>query len=255
MQLSRNWFGKRAFTLIELLVVIAIIAILAAILFPVFAQAREKARQATCQSNLKQIGNAIMMYTQDYDETLPFNYHYNFARTSLWWWEDDIQPYSKTYNIVYCPSAPASQIYNSAGGGLRASHPPTWPDRFRFSYVANTASFNPNPNHCATVKPGGACNPPMLSCGGNCAAGAALASVDAPAGTLLITEGWAKEIWRIDTTTAWIGRSGYIPTAIDTKNSSTTEGRHSDTNNILYADGHVKSSNKTKWEMWTREQD
>ena len=62
---------RTAFTLIELLVVIAIIAILAAILFPVFAQAREKARQTTCVSNLRQIGVAVMMYTQDYDETLP----------------------------------------------------------------------------------------------------------------------------------------------------------------------------------------
>src|SRR6185295_14534781 len=63
--------GYLAFTLIELLVVIAIISILAAILFPVFAQAREKARQATCLSNEKQIGLAILAYCQDYDETLP----------------------------------------------------------------------------------------------------------------------------------------------------------------------------------------
>src|SRR5436309_2182636 len=63
--------GRKGFTLIELLVVIAIIAILAAILFPVFAQAREKARQATCASNLKQIGTAFMMYIQDYDEMFP----------------------------------------------------------------------------------------------------------------------------------------------------------------------------------------
>jgi len=63
--------NKRAFTLIELLVVIAIIAILAAILFPVFAQAREKARAVSCLSNLKQGGLAYAMYTQDYDETTP----------------------------------------------------------------------------------------------------------------------------------------------------------------------------------------
>jgi len=70
---------NRAFTLIELLVVIAIIAILAAILFPVFAQAREKARQTSCLSNMKQIGLAAMQYVQDYDETYPrqtFNYQY-----------------------------------------------------------------------------------------------------------------------------------------------------------------------------------
>jgi prepilin-type N-terminal cleavage/methylation domain-containing protein len=66
---------RRGFTLIELLVVIAIIAILAAILFPVFAKAREKARQASCLSNLKQIGVALMSYLQDYDERLPATYY------------------------------------------------------------------------------------------------------------------------------------------------------------------------------------
>ena len=255
MRYLRRARWPRAFTLIELLVVIAIIAILAAILFPVFAQAREKARQATCQSNLKQIGNAMMMYVQDYDETLGFNYHYNLARTQLWWWEDDIQPYCKSYNVVYCPSSPAGQIYNNAGGGLRAGFLPTWPERFRYGYIANTASFNPGPNHCATVKPGGSCNPPLASCGGNCTSGVSMATIDAPASTLLVTEGWTKEIWRIDTTTAWINRPGYIPTAIDTKANNTLEQRHSDMHNLLYADGHVKSAKKTTWQMWTREDD
>src|SRR5439155_11257537 len=70
------------FTLIELLVVTAIIAILAALLFPVFAQARDKARQATCLSNLKQVGSALYIYTQDYDERMP--YCYGFGRAWVW---------------------------------------------------------------------------------------------------------------------------------------------------------------------------
>src|SRR6218665_2214986 len=70
---------RHGFTLIELLVVIAIIAILAAILFPVFARARENARRSACQSNLKQIGLGIMQYTQDYDERYPIRYYNNYA--------------------------------------------------------------------------------------------------------------------------------------------------------------------------------
>ncbi len=96
-----------AFTLIELLVVIAIIAILAAILFPVFAQARAKARQAACLSNMKQIGTASMMYLQDYDETYPvanLSYGANFDGAHGGWMQQ-IQPYIKNVQVFRCPDA------------------------------------------------------------------------------------------------------------------------------------------------------
>ncbi len=89
------------FTLIELLVVIAIIAILAAILFPVFAQAREKARAVSCLSNAKQLGLAVLMYAQDNDETYPM------GCDDTWWqggWAMTTQPYIKNLNILRCPS-------------------------------------------------------------------------------------------------------------------------------------------------------
>ncbi len=112
-RLSRT---RRGFTLIELLVVIAIIAILAAILFPVFAQAREKARQTTCTSNVKNLGLAVVMYAQDYDETYP----------PLWYavgdghWPNTVRPYigqggsdpsgkKWTKGIMVCPSAPLKE--------------------------------------------------------------------------------------------------------------------------------------------------
>src|SRR5436853_560395 len=102
---------RRAFTLIELLVVIAIIAILAAILFPVFAQAREKARQASCLSNMRQIGTAITMYAQDYDETYPLG---RTTNTPVVYWFQMVEPYvkagattndrSKGLSIWVCPN-------------------------------------------------------------------------------------------------------------------------------------------------------
>jgi prepilin-type N-terminal cleavage/methylation domain-containing protein/prepilin-type processing-associated H-X9-DG protein len=96
----------KAFTLIELLVVIAIIAILAAILFPVFAQARERARQISCLSNARQLGTANTMYLQDYDETILPSTNYAVPTSDpLRIWSPMIQPYVKSEGIFNCPSA------------------------------------------------------------------------------------------------------------------------------------------------------
>ena len=135
---------RRGFTLIELLVVIAIIAILAAILFPVFAQAREKARGIACMSNLKQMGTSSMMYIQDYDETYPqgvamanagpaWYVGLNTMSPNGWraayqagttrfeaaaaTWGEALQPYIKNYGMYICPSAPSANL-----GGLDAEY-------------------------------------------------------------------------------------------------------------------------------------
>ncbi len=101
----KSFFQPRhfAFTLIELLVVIAIIAILAAILFPVFARARENARRASCQSNLKQIALGFQQYIQDYDEQYPLNNNTN-TNTGAGGWVVILQPYLKSVQIFQCPS-------------------------------------------------------------------------------------------------------------------------------------------------------
>lgn len=109
---------RRGFTLIELLVVIAIIAILAAILFPVFAKAREKARQASCLSNCKQLGLAMLQYAQDYDECLPTGQEVNWSGTAgqSGFFANAVMPYVKNTQIFVCPSVP--QAYGNTWRNL-----------------------------------------------------------------------------------------------------------------------------------------
>ena len=153
---------KNAFTLIELLVVIAIIAILAAILFPVFAQAREKARQTSCLSNLKQSATATLMYVQDYDETFPMSLFIDFSPsppcTSSFY--NAISPYQKNGDIMRCPSKPQAvdfvtgwSIVSGATGlpGLCAGSPPLRYLSYNFNYAviengspSNIFGVNPN---------------------------------------------------------------------------------------------------------------
>jgi prepilin-type N-terminal cleavage/methylation domain-containing protein/prepilin-type processing-associated H-X9-DG protein len=106
VNMNRN-LSRRGFTLIELLVVIAIIAVLAAILFPVFAQAREKARQTSCLSNMKQIGLAMTQYLQDNDEAYMWALHPEEPGDPVYAWFEPLQPYVKSRDIFRCPSLDA----------------------------------------------------------------------------------------------------------------------------------------------------
>jgi prepilin-type N-terminal cleavage/methylation domain-containing protein/prepilin-type processing-associated H-X9-DG protein len=135
---TRSSSLSSGFTLIELLVVIAIIAILAAILFPVFAQAREKARATSCLSNLKQMGLAVFMYNQDYDEVFPTLYSgatygptYTMQDEAVKMWEGKIFPYIKSMPLYFCPSGPRGDFVSE---DLLGSGFPTYA-AFGFNYL------------------------------------------------------------------------------------------------------------------------
>jgi prepilin-type N-terminal cleavage/methylation domain-containing protein/prepilin-type processing-associated H-X9-DG protein len=163
---------RHGFTLIELLVVIAIIAILAAILFPVFAKAREKARQSSCLSNMKQLGLGTLQYAQDYDEQLPTalnNGGLSWCATANTW-RQKIIPYLKNTQIFVCPSAngngnscpagsemPYLGYYGaSAGWGERGNR--NWYPLASHQYPAETFLLGENGDSDWVVEPtGGLC--------------------------------------------------------------------------------------------------
>ena len=228
----------QGFTLIELLVVIAIIALLAAILFPVFARARENARRSSCASNLKQIGLGIMQYTQDYDERAPLAYFENgnsngFQPASEKSWRNVTEPYIKSTQVFRCPSHPGSTI-PAAGGCLQRGG--TASDGFPASYMANVPK-----------RSGGAgCNASsyksllgFVGSGGPVSqTSTALAELQDAAGLITVVEGIsAADPWLAAT----VGTGGSASCPATGYASWLHGANHLDTANYLFADGHVKA--------------
>jgi prepilin-type N-terminal cleavage/methylation domain-containing protein/prepilin-type processing-associated H-X9-DG protein len=210
---------SQGFTLIELLVVVAIIILLAAILFPVFARARENARRAGCMSNLKQLGLAVIQYTQDYDEKLPASYDGNSPYTTDNLWMGKLDPYIKNIYILFCPSDTK----------LGDTHPIEGADFINRStgWWCNTVSYGWNYAGLTTS----ACSPAGYGCGG-----LSLSALDNASEIIMLTDNGGKISGsqaqyavkcQVDVPTG----SDYGPTVI-----------HFDGGNILFGDGHVKWS-------------
>jgi prepilin-type N-terminal cleavage/methylation domain-containing protein/prepilin-type processing-associated H-X9-DG protein len=204
MQLRTDRRNGNGFTLIELLVVIAIIAILASILFPVFARARENARRSSCSSNLKQISLGVMQYTQDYDEKFPI--FDDFAPTGRLGWAQRIEPYVKSLQLFQCPSESTPPDPAPLGGGYT-------------DYGMNTMLSSDN--------------------GGNFTAGISLAAVPQPTLTVMVfdnTAGYAGQFsWGCGNQAA----CSLFPEGLAIF-SDKAAIRHLDGQNYAFADGHVK---------------
>lgn len=207
---------SKGFTLIELLVVIAIIAILAAILFPVFARARENARRASCQSNLKQVGLGLIQYTQDYDEKFPLGFSVEGAVTR--YWPQITQPYMKSEQVFICPSA-SGHVYNNNNN-----------DDEKGSYIANFAYFGVGDNFTPPNSAVEYVTPFVTS----------LSQVQAPATTVWIGDGNRKLNLGIADGSSTLNVFNNSPREFGNNNERFVE-RHLDTVNILYTDGHVKA--------------
>ncbi len=218
---------RRAFTLIELLVVIAIIAILAAILFPVFAQAREAARKTSCLNNTKQFGTATMMYVQDYDELYPLSVYPDMSTGSPRAFSvyDAVLPYSKNAGIMTCPSGPTEMdwvalLTQGPPAGCFGGAMGTSMGNFRyFSYNANYAIFQEGVGNPIF---GASASPPT-----------ALASLPRPADTTIFYDGYLCGPLC----------SGAYGNACQFNSPITVPGkkpRHHDGVSVTYADGHAK---------------
>lgn len=227
---NRNSRSRFGFTLIELLVVVAVISILAGILFPVFARARENARRASCQSNLKQIGLGIMMYIQDYDETLPpMNGGARYtvgANTYQANWPQTIFPYVKSRQIYDCPSKGNSQLHNN--GKYRLNPSPHYNDAtsygMAYSSMPSTACSSNTQHSWLGWDP---TSP-------KCNAAVKLAAVNRPSEIIYVLEGDGRSSGNT-------GQYRYRVTDGISGSSDPPVARHLESTNILFADGHVKA--------------
>ena len=232
--------GRAAgFTLIELLVVIAIIAILAAILFPVFAKARDKGRQAVCLSNLRQMGTALVMYSQDYDETHPGvwfgppslqSWSQPSNATLFYKWMDAVYPYVKNEQVFDCPSDGVNRKYvfrnrdGSNGYG---------------SYAMSNAYYKVGDHFTG---PTSDYNQPFLL---------HLAAIQVPSETVWVVDGgmpgiknpeWKSyEFWWYDP--AEINSTFPTPKGTSPRYFQNIVARHSDMVDVIYCDGHARAVN------------
>ena len=219
---------RKGFTLIELLVVIAIIAILAAILFPVFAKAREKARTASCQSNLKQLALGLLAYVQDYDETFPTYYwsegNAGIPNSCTWW--AGIYPYVKNLQIYRCPSSPL--------GGHK-----TWQIWINNNPPFNDPTFVNNYGYNEII--------------GNVSGGCHISRLTKPAEVVVLadcTSSWIGGYWqsadRPHLRRVAFARGGAPCGCPPNLTMNENWALHNSGSNIAFADGHVK------WFYWAK---
>ena len=210
---------KHAFTLIELLVVIAIIAILAAILFPVFAQAKEAAKKTSCLSNLRQIGTGNLLYAGDYDDT--------FVGTELgdepeYFWADMLAPYLKNRDILSCPSSPVKLRFTDPVEGFPTGISKEW----EYNYAINDIK-GPDGRLMGAAFAGGT-------------------AITFPADTILIMDYWPESLEPEEDEERH--EVGWVWGSRDATNRALDDGnpRHNGVFNLVFCDGHAKTRKREK---------